>query len=190
MRKIDLIILAAGESSRFGSLKGFAHYAGKPLLESAIELHQKNFHGKTIIVYSRHSFEYKKNLSNRYRQAHFIENSNPHNGPFSSLQIGLTQSEADHYFILPVDCPCRTLSTWDSLYTNITPNKCVIKPSFKKRGGHPIIFNQVVKEQALKMPSTNRTDEFIRSLPLEKIKYIDVNDPTVLKNINSRDDLN
>ena len=38
--KTDLVILAAGKSSRFGSLKGFAKYKDTPLLESAIKLHQ------------------------------------------------------------------------------------------------------------------------------------------------------
>ena len=112
MKKIDLIILAAGKSSRFGSLKGFAKYKGKALLESAINLHEKNFYGNTFVIYSRDSMEYKKTLQYKYPKVIFVENKTPEHGPFSSLQAGVERVLANHFFVLPVDCPARNEKTW------------------------------------------------------------------------------
>ena len=120
MSKIDLVILAAGKSSRFGSLKGFADYDGSPLLESAITLHLNNFEGKTIIVFSNDSREYEEKLSSQFPEAHFEHNPKPEFGPFSSLQIGLNKTSTDYVMILPVDCPCRNLETWSVLTTSLS----------------------------------------------------------------------
>ena len=69
--KTDLVILAAGKSSRFGSLKGFAKYKDAPLLESAIKLHQDNFKGQTIVVISDDSIDYKKPASIKIPKSKF-----------------------------------------------------------------------------------------------------------------------
>ena len=101
-REIDLVILAAGKSSRFGSLKGFAKYKGAPLLESAIKLHQENFTGQIIVVISDDSIEYKTQLQPKFPKAVFTHNPHPENGPFSSLQVGLKESKSIHLFILGI----------------------------------------------------------------------------------------
>lgn len=188
-QKIDLVILAAGKSSRFGSLKGFAKYKDAPLLESAIKLHQDNFEGQTIVVISDDSIEYKNQLESKFPKATFVLNPHPENGPFSSLQIGLTQCDSQHVFILPVDCPCRDLTTWESLNSEIKDKIHVLKPSFKKKGGHPIIISKYLKKLILEKSPCEQLNLILRSIPFEQIKYIESTNDDCIKNINTIEDL-
>lgn len=190
MKKIDLIILAAGKSSRFGSLKGLASYKGSPLLESAIQLHQNNFHGKTIVVFSKDSQEYRDKLEKNYPNAFFVINPNPENGPFSSLKTGLSHSESDYTFILPVDSPCRKIETWNELFLACKNEKEVIKPLFNQKGGHPIIIGKNIKRIINSSPDNSKLNLILRSLPFENIIYVKTSDETVVKNINFKEDLN
>ena len=186
MQAIDLIILAAGKSSRYGSLKGFAHYNGSPLLSSAIELHQNNFLGKTIIVYSDYSLEYEKVLSKKYPNAIFTLNPEPDYGPFSSLQEGLKKSDSDHILILPVDCPARLIKTWKELTHAITPQKSVYKPRKNNKSGHPIIINREIKSLILRSQKTNQLNQLLKSINFNEIMYVETEDPEILNNINSK----
>ena len=189
MEKIDLIILAAGKSERFGSLKGFALYNGKPLLESAIQLHQNNFLGKTIVVFSQSSEQYRILLEKKYPKVIFIENKNPEFGPFSSLQLGISASDTNYFFILPVDCPCRDVETWKLLHQQVSEHKLCIKPSFKNKGGHPIIINLQLKKIIENSSSENNLKNILHNLNLNQIQYLEVADPLILKNINSTKDI-
>ncbi len=189
VKKIDLVILAAGKSSRFGSLKGFANYKGSPLLESAIQLHQNNFNGRTIIVFSKDSKEYKDKLEKNYPNALFTLNPTPEHGPFSSLKIGLKYSQSDYTFILPVDCPCRQIETWNELYLACGNKREVIKPMFNNKGGHPIIISKSIKEIIQSSPNDSKLNLILRKLPFENILFKNTSNETVIKNINLKKDL-
>jgi len=188
-KDLDLIILAAGKSSRFGSLKGFAKIKESTLLESAITLHQNNFTGKTIVVFSNDSLEYKIRLEKRYSEVLFVENPTPENGPFSSLKIGLEVTTSSHIFMLPVDCPCRNLHTWLQLSENTSSQSMCIKPSMNGKGGHPIIITSELKSIIENAPSKDNLKNILHNLDFTKIQYIEVNDSDVIKNINTLEDL-
>ena len=189
MKQIDLVILAAGKSSRFGSLKGFAFYEGTPLLESAIQLHQSHFDGKTIVVYSKDSQLYCDKLAPCFPDAIFIENEEPENGPFSSLQKGLKESTAQFSFVLPVDCPCRNHLSWLKLSKKIDNHSLVIKPSFNDKGGHPILIQKKIIHKIIASSPTSKLNLFLRQLSFDVLKYVPLTDPTILENVNTPKDL-
>lgn len=188
-KNLDLVILAAGKSSRFGSLKGFAKIKGSTLLESAITLHQQNFTGKTIVVYSSDSREYKIKLAHKYPEVLFLENPSPELGPFSSLKIGLKATTSSGIFILPVDCPCRDLTTWLKLAAHSHEFSLCIKPSILGKGGHPIIISEGLKQIIKNATASDNLKNILHNLDLKQIKYVEVNDFDILKNINTPEDL-
>lgn len=96
---ISIIILAGGKSSRFGTDKVQAEFSSKTLIENAIEL-SKGITGNIIIITNQ---EGCTNLGfptypDIYRDK----------GPLGGIHSGLTNSNSQYNFVIPVDMPNLT----------------------------------------------------------------------------------
>ena len=116
-----------------------------------------------------------------------VINEHPEKGMLSSILIGLEKIEnkCDGFFLCPVDFPLVKLETYKTLLSAFHKNKnYIIKPQFNKKSGHPIIFPKTLFSE-LKNAPMELGARFVTSRFPHQTKFINVNDPDILININS-----
>ncbi len=200
-----LLLLCGGKSSRMGTSKGLLHINGTPWFQHHIERF-KQFGGKNVVVVFGYDFPHYLNYLNCKRDitgswldrfglnVGVVLNPNPQLGQFSSIQCGLefiNQHDFSASFVLPVDTPSPAESVWKALTSKRTTTKKVCVPSYYGKGGHPVLlvreFWDILTRLSPDLPES-RLDKQIELLPEEEICYVNVDDPSILKNVNTPDE--
>ena len=193
MKKLNnnysVIILAGGHSSRMGYPKAWVKMDNGSTFLSAIVSSFIEFGISEVIVVLNKSFannDWKEELSAVKQNATIIKNSNPEKGRLYSLQLGLNAIKNDTVFIHNVDNPFIENSVLKLLSNNVELNGITI-PSFKEKGGHPVVINRKVKSEIINNYQNYETlKEVFTHFPK---KYIEVNSSSILKNINTPQEL-
>ena len=156
------IILASGKGSRFGKPKSEARMNGMLFSEHIIQT--INDAGIKRIA-----------LANAYQTNSMLE----------TLRQAVTENPATHYLIFPVDHPFVSSQTIQNLIDGIIPN-AIIKPVHQNVSGHPIII-----PASLDINTQDHGEGLKGIIQLSGLpnKYIHVDDPGILRNINRPGDL-
>jgi len=240
MKSIPLILLAAGRSSRMGTPKGLLKFKNVYWLEHQIQNYFSYGGEKVLIVLGDHCSEYQKVFSwlgsseewenfqsgqesgqefgqdsglesTRYLgQVAYVQNKNPQDGQFSSLQIALKfllsqkflqskdSPKFEHILMLPVDVPLvdndslrKMISFFEVKSEDKSESECKVSiPRYQNKKGHPVLlsrrFCQYLVQQSL--ASNLRLDHIIRQLKSSEVEVVDVGDESVILNINTEND--
>ncbi len=180
------IILAAGLGKRLKpvGLKPFLLFKGKSFIEIAFE-NAKSIQLHPVVIVTNEFF-YQKiialNLCPR-----ILINPHPEQGMLSSILIGLNEikSSCSGFFLCPIDYPLVQKETFNKLLLahQAAPDR-IIKPSYQKKSGHPIVFPGNLFNDLEKAP-LNQDIRFVINQNPHLIRFIDVDDPGVLININT-----
>ena len=198
-----LLLLCAGKSSRMGSPKGLLLIDGVPWFQHHIEQFRRAGGTHAVVVFGYNFESYLAALNcneddagqwiDRFgMEVGVVVNPRPEFGQFSSIQCGLKQASQDKFpgiFVLPVDMPSPTKGVWESLSENMpnTLNACV--PSFQGKAGHPVLLARRIWDSLTTLApeaAESRLDRQMGLLPEDTVRYIDVDDASVLKNINTK----
>jgi len=103
-----VLILAAGNSSRFNAIKQLAHFNGSTLLQRCIDLGERVGGDKLTVVLGGHFEQIKPHLN---PNTHYVYNTNWQAGLGSSIKIGLQQlpKNTDSVLLLLADQPLITV---------------------------------------------------------------------------------
>lgn len=187
-QKYSVIILAGGNSLRMGSPKAWLLKGNTTFLSEIIKSYQL-FGIETITVVLNEKFttsEWKNELSEIKSNATLIKNCSPEKGRLYSLQLGLKAVKSDFAFIHNVDNPFVENEVLEELINHTEINGVTI-PTFKEKGGHPVIINEVVKKEIIDNYQNYETlKEVLANFPK---KYIEVKSNSILKNINTPQEL-
>ena len=197
-----LILLCGGKSSRMGTPKGLLIVDGIPWFQYQIERFNR-LGGKYVVVVFGYDFQsYREHLGSesdlagrwldRYGlKIGVVLNSNPKLGQFSSIQCGLEYLHQHRFsasFVLPVDTPSPSGDVWKALSRNPLETKKVCVPSYNGKGGHPVLlmrqFWSTLTSLSPYLPDS-RLDRQIGLLPKEEVCYVKVDDPSVIRNVNT-----
>ena len=182
--KISVIIIAAGKGKRFGLPKWQAEYKGVTFLERIINtLQEAGLRNITCV--------YREDSKPEITEVNYVLNDHPDIGMFSSVYFGVKSlTETDGVLIWPVDHPFILSETIKELTRSfkICPD-CVVKPSFNRKGGHPLIipWSLAKRIEYYDYPGGLRRLISESSFP---IRYSEVSDANILININKIEDLN
>ena len=214
MKSTPLILLAAGRSSRMGIPKGLLKFKNIYWLEHQIQNYFSYGGKKVLIVLGDHCSEYQKVfswldlpekwLSFQRGQVAYVQNKNPKDGQFSSLQIALNfllskKSSKFHpppnfekVLLLPVDVPLADEVSLKKMLTSFKDkSECkVCIPSYQKQKGHPVLLSRIFCQYLVQqqIASNPRLDHIIRGLKTNQVGVVDVNDKSVHLNINTTND--
>lgn len=202
-----LIILAGGRSSRFGHPKGLTDYQGHPWLKEQMQRFKASTGTHIVIVvgYDKSAYASTFDISNNWdqwqhydqQQIAFIVNPTPENGAFSSLQTGIRFLQqnppadspmSNGVFITPIDVPLSGPQTFLRLKQAIKPGRLVVSPCYQNQGGHPIYVDNTLLIEILNSSAHSRLDILLRRLPNDQRCWVDVEDPNILKNLNTPQD--
>jgi CTP:molybdopterin cytidylyltransferase MocA len=185
----SVIVLAGGDSSRMGLPKSWLELDnGITFLETIVSsFKQFGFDDIVVVLNAKYTkIEWVEELSKIKQYTTIIKNSNPEKGRLYSLQLGLNAIKNDTVFIHNVDNPFIENSVLKLLSNNVELNGITI-PSFKEKGGHPVVINRKVKSEIINNYQNYETlKEVFTHFPK---KYIEVNSSSILKNINTPQEL-
>lgn len=161
-----------------GAPKGLLVYQGKTLLEHFVESYQKAGGMNILVSVGIHAKLYQKmNLP-----VNFVVNDKPHLGQFYSLQLLLKNATSNYFFVTPIDLISPPYEFWRQMLIAGT----LIKPSYQGRAGHPILFNQSVKDEILKNDHSSRLDHLLKNFSSYNVE---IDWPSVLGNLNTPSDI-
>ncbi|HWO95808.1 MAG TPA: nucleotidyltransferase family protein [Bacillus sp. (in: firmicutes)] len=184
---MEAIVLAAGYSSRANAFKMTLPLGPMTVLEQTIS----KFEGlcSRVIVVAGFQAEIIQeemaNISSKSAysfQIKFVYNENFNQGMFHSIRKGCSEVNAPTFFITPGDCPLVKKETVQLIAKH---KGNVVIPSFNYKGGHPIKLSSEVKRKILETDPESNLRVVLGGY--EK-KYINVDDPGVLMDVDTPED--
>jgi molybdenum cofactor cytidylyltransferase len=186
------VILAAGASSRMGRDKALLPWPADsisgtflsgaidvlaPTTEMVIVVAGANEPSLRGVVYARAGY--------------LVVNPEPERGQFSSLRVGLKavlDRGHDGAVVMLVDRPPVTRATIEYLQAVLAESSeeevWAVVPTFGGKHGHPMVMGRDMIEAFLRAPAESTAKE-VRAERLDRVRYIEVNDENVVRNVNT-----
>jgi molybdenum cofactor cytidylyltransferase len=181
------VVPAAGQSSRFGSIKLIADVGGMGLLDRTLACLLDGDVRRVIVVLSPTA-----QLDSIQRLADprvsTVVNPDPSRGMFSSIQVGLSVQQADTYLVLPADMPFVRVSTVVAVARESRRTGAVVLPMAEGRRGHPIGLPGALRRSLLAMDATSNLKEGLAALGVRRVD-LPVSDRGILRDIDVPGDL-
>ena len=189
--KIDSIVLAAGKGTRAGGPKALLRINNTTFVEYIINKLLNAPIAKIIVVTSPDIFNEIKTIVPLNRVL-MILNSEIKGDQLSSIRVGLKHASNDStgFICWPVDIPLVKTETIHSLInTSSSVNKNIILPKYNNKRGHPVIFKKNMYHALSTLcPAESGARWLIQQYPHE-ILELEVNDPGILLNVNTPEEL-
>ncbi|WLR52676.1 molybdenum cofactor guanylyltransferase [Bacillus tianshenii] len=161
------IILAGGESRRFGSPKAFAKYDGAYFYEYAIQALQQNCETITIVSHPAITKQFPKHLT-------VIEDEKAFkgDGPLAGIHAVMSAQEADWYMVLPCDMPFITSEIMTRVKAELHTNSdAVLVRGEEKR--HPLVGAYHKRAEAIILQQLrNRERKMMKLLQSLNVKWL------------------
>lgn len=193
MEKYPAVILAGGKSQRMGSPKLLLAQEGELLVEKMlVKLKATGWDPVGVVVSDWVLADFVKK---RIPGLETIFNPAPERGMISSIRLGMDwagRDNAEGVLTLPVDHPFITLETLTLIKAAATTD-CMVVPVYNGRRGHPTwwgrscwnaLYSETADAGAMMVLRQSRSCGMKAEVELE------VDDPFVLVNINTVEDMN
>jgi molybdenum cofactor cytidylyltransferase len=185
--RLQIIVLAAGFSSRLGRPKAFARVHGESLLRSTLELAATLQCAKIIAVVARHSARYRAEA--RGIDVTFVTNSQRNQGLSSSVRRGIAAARySPAVLLLPVDLGnlksrelARLIRRWRAV------PRGVIARRIGRIGAAPLVLPRRLYPRALRITGDVGLRELIAQLPADSRVLVDM--PSAASDIDTPQDL-
>ncbi len=204
--RIAGIVLAAGKGSRMGGPKALIRIGGTTLLEGALEgMAAARLEDVAVVLDPRAEIFGEASRIAAATGARVVENPAPEHGMLSSVRCALDAlgepaagrpaSESDrvtaatHVALLPVDHPPIRAETFARLAAQAANRpEAIVVPRFGGRRGHPALFPRSLFPALVSAPNEIGARAVLRAHP-DRVLEIDVDDPAVVRDLNTPDDL-
>ena len=186
------IILAAGESTRFGEPKQLLKLKGRYLIEWVLDAAVASRLKKILLVLGHKHQQILTALGEKARQPELeiVINSDYQNGQSTSLQAGLTKIRDTYPSVMYLlgDQPLLDSQTIDALLERFWSSpKDICVPVSKGRRGNPVIFSQKFYNHLAKVKGDIGARNIIKGHP-EYVEEIPINAPHGFMDIDTQSD--
>lgn len=194
---VSAIVLAAGTSSRMGSLKQLLLYRGRTLLQHVIETLSRSKVDKIVVVLGHRQAEVAETLEGL--PVHLVINENYADGQSSSVKAGLKallglrslkapgNSREGVLFVLG-DQPLLKTETINLLIDNFIAKGGIVAPYYHGTRGNPVLFDlSYLSEFELLQGDTGAREIINRHS--DELHKIEVTDPGIIMDIDTPEDL-
>jgi len=187
------IILAGGRSNRMGYPKPWLRYNEKQSFANKIVQTYRTFGCNRIVLVINSAFcenKWEKNLAEIPSSTKIFQNNQPSRGKIFSLCLAAPELlSCDHVFIQNIDNPFVSTQLLELLAANHSPLGYTT-PTYKTKGGHPILVSQQIIQRINKLKSYTYDTNLRDILSQFKRKRIALSSDKILTNINTPDDYN
>lgn len=188
---ICAILLAAGLSSRMGRLKQLLPFRHKTFIDNAIENLLASNVDQIILVLGHSTKEITLHLRQQpyinHSKLKVVLNENYLLGMTSSIKTGLSASasEVKAYLIALVDQPHIPVEVINFLIESYKQNNfLIVKPTYQKKSGHPIIIDESLREQILELSDKVGLNQITRAYSKETL-LIEVENKEILEDFDT-----
>lgn len=145
--KISAIILAAGYSSRMGSMKMLLPMGVCNMLERTIGSFLAAGIEEVFVVTGFEAEKIEQCAAGL--RVHTVRNTSFAEGMFSSIQAGVRAlpQDVDAFFVMPGDIPFVDPGIIRELAAGITPENMILYPRFEGRKGHPPLISAKLRDE-------------------------------------------
>ncbi|MCI1579087.1 MAG: nucleotidyltransferase family protein [Clostridium beijerinckii] len=184
--KINLILLAAGNSSRFQGNKLLAIVSNKPMYMNVVEKVLGINFNKIILV-----TQYEEIVQDLLKQKiEVVMNKNSELGISHSIRLGIEEDmEADAYMFMVCDQPFISLRSIEILINRfIKSNKGMACLEYEDNLGNPTIFSKKYKNELLSL-NGDVGGKSIMKKHLDDLERVRIMNEIELKDIDTREEL-
>ena len=184
--KLALIMLAAGNSRRFGSNKLMYEVDGVPMYQRTLRLLQKaaeRIPDSRIVVVTQPQYSEIIDVV-KETGAEVLFNPKPERGIASSMQIGLEiAKDADACLFTVSDQPWLTAETIIALYDAFqSENKGMACTRHGEKTGNPCIFSKKYYRKLMEITGDKGGKQIIKRYP-EDVTYLKISDERELQDV-------
>jgi len=186
------IILAAGESKRFGEPKQLLRLKDRCLIEWVLDAALDSDLSRIILVLGYAHQKIRLALGKKLQHAKLQIEVNPHyqKGQGHSLQIGLSRIENifPAVMFLLADQPLVDAATINFLLDKFwSANKDICVPTFHGKRGNPSIFSQKFYKHIMEIKGDIGARQIIKSHP-ERVLGIEIKNPLFFSDVDTPED--
>jgi len=189
-RRIEAILLAAGESRRMGFPKPLLRIGAENFIGRTTEL-ALGVASRLVVVLGAHADRVRPAIT-RDSRITVVENPNFKRGQLSSLKVGLAEviaGGADAVIVHLADHPLVAPATFHALvdgYCGI--GQPIVIARYQGHRGHPVIFDCMVFAELMAAPEDQGARVVVNTDPA-RVLYVDVDDPGVVLDLDTPGDL-
>ena len=195
---IQAIVLAAGRSQRMGYPKPLVRIGCATFLEHVLGQIRATEIKQPLVVLGHRAGEIEQQSGTGVRGAgsrgeglRFVINSEYDKGQFSSLQCGIRnlESACEAVVVCLVDQP-QIRDAWiNRLLAGFRKSGApIVRPRYRGRGGHPVLYARSLFEEILDMEATLSARDLL-GRHREEVEEIEIDDEAILFNANRPEDL-
>jgi len=187
-KNIQAIILAAGQSKRYGSNKTHICIDGIPM-PIKISLTLQSININSLIVINESNIILQQSV-NKHAINYIINNEETNTGIGSSIALAVQSTpDANGWLICLADMPFININTYKKIISTLQESngKHIIIPRYNKKNGHPVAFGNNFYQQLINKSGDTGAKNIINN-NLTLVDYIDINDPFILQDIDTPQD--
>ncbi|HJS25061.1 MAG TPA: nucleotidyltransferase family protein [Pyrinomonadaceae bacterium] len=187
MSQVAAILLAAGQSRRMGAFKPLLPFGNKTVIECCIDYLQDGGIESTVVVLGHRADEVRSALAGR--ELIFALNPDPNSAMGASIAAGVSElpescqaaliALSDHPAV-PPQVVSKLIETWK------TGARLVI-PTWKDRGGHPVLVDLSFKSELLNLNSTGGLRALFE-VHKNEVERVQVDSPFIARDMDTWDD--
>ena len=182
------IVLAAGESRRFGAPKPLADWGGGPVLAHLLDVLARTGTDRPVVVLGHEAERVRRAVD--LSGAAVVCNPEYRQGQTSSLQAGLRAlpAAAAAFLMVPVDHPLLEPEALLPLFDALAPPARIVIPTHQGRRGHPPLLAREIAEEFLALAPDTPAHTVIRRDP-SRVREIEIPSPGVVTSFNTPEEL-
>ena len=188
-RRLEGIILAAGESRRMGYPKPLLDIGGRTFIEHIAET-MLAVVPRLVIVIGAHRERVRAAIPRDARIA-IVENPDYSRGQLSSLKVGIgvIQPDSAGAIVHLGDHPMVRVETFRAIVDSYhRTGKPIVIARHDGRRGHPVIFDRALFAELLSAPEEEGARHVVNADP-SRVAYVDLNDPGINLDLDTPSDL-
>jgi molybdenum cofactor cytidylyltransferase len=182
------IVLAAGQSQRFGQPKQLLPVGGKTMLQHVVDIVLDSPIKQVIVVLGYRAAEIRTNIASRPVQ--IVVNEKWQSGLSSSVQAGLSAVKAEvgaALFVL-ADQPGVTTEVIASLVERYRKTRApIVVPTHRGRRGNPVLFDRSLFAELMEVKGDQGGRQLITE-HLDDLEEVDVETEAIFTDIDTAED--
>ncbi|HET8781750.1 MAG TPA: nucleotidyltransferase family protein [Pyrinomonadaceae bacterium] len=185
MNDVAAILLAAGQSRRMGAFKPLLPFGNKTVIQSCVDyLGQSQ---EIVVVLGHRADEIREHL----KDVTIAINPDPNSEMGASIAAGIraVNDDAECVLIALVDHPAVPAHIVSTLIHEWQNGARIVIPTWRKRGGHPILVDLSFKSELVKLgqPGSGGLRSLFQNYP-EAVHRLPVDSPFVARDMDTWDD--
>ena len=187
MSDVVAILLAAGKSRRMGQLKALLPWRGVSLLEHQVAVLKAGGADRGIVVVG-HQADRRRPLLANLEYVSCVFNPDYLSGKTSSIKAGLQglhEDKPNTLLMLNVDQPRSAESVRLLLEAHELGSALLTIPTFKGKGGHPIIIDTSLIDEILVINEETQGVKAVMQRHTDQTRRVEVPAPEVLWDLNT-----